>query len=73
MSPIFSKNIGLFLRGVIYYGCWIVGCGMLVVGCWLNKLLSSGQGRNPLKYTNCGICISLKRKLCPLEETMNFH
>ena len=28
------------------------------------------QGRSPLKYTNCGVCISLEKKVCLLEESL---
>jgi hypothetical protein len=31
------------------------------------------KGGSPLKYTNCGVCISLERKVCPLEESLGFH
>jgi hypothetical protein len=40
----------------------------------LDKFSSRGeQGRSPLKYTNCRLCISLERKVCPLEESLGFH
>jgi hypothetical protein len=39
----------------------------------LDKLSSKGQGGNPLKYTNCKLCIGLDRKICPLEEILGFH
>jgi hypothetical protein len=28
------------------------------------------QGRSPLQYTNCRLCISLERKVYPLEESL---
>jgi hypothetical protein len=31
------------------------------------------QGRSPLKYVNCRLCISLERKVCPLKESLGFH
>jgi hypothetical protein len=39
----------------------------------LDKLSSRGQCRSPLKYTNCRLCISLERKVCPLEVSLGFH
>jgi hypothetical protein len=39
----------------------------------LNKLFSSGQGRCPLKYTNYGVCMSLERRICFFEESLDFH
>jgi hypothetical protein len=38
----------------------------------LDKLPSREQGRSPMKYTNCGIYISLERKVCLLEESSGF-
>jgi hypothetical protein len=33
------------------------------------ELSLRGQGRSPLKYTNCGLCIILERKVCLLKES----
>jgi hypothetical protein len=30
-------------------------------------------GRSPLKYTNRGVCISLEKKVCALEESLDFR
>jgi hypothetical protein len=38
-----------------------------------DKLSLRGQGRSPLKYTNCELCISLEKKICPLKESLDFH
>jgi hypothetical protein len=35
--------------------------------------LERGHDRSPLEYTNCGVCISSKRKVCSLEESFGFH
>jgi hypothetical protein len=55
-----------------------IRCGYLTaVGSRLernwDKLSSREQGRSPLKYTNYRFCISLERKVCPLEESLGFH
>jgi hypothetical protein len=34
---------------------------------------SRGQGRSPLKYINCRLCIGLERKVCLLEKKLDFH
>ena len=39
----------------------------------LNKFSSRGQGKSPLKYANCENCISLERKVYPLEESLDFY
>jgi hypothetical protein len=39
----------------------------------LDKLSLRGQGRNTLKHTNSGVCISLERKVYLLEENLGFH
>jgi hypothetical protein len=31
------------------------------------------NGRSPLKYTNCRLYISLERKVCLLDESLDFH
>jgi hypothetical protein len=36
-----------------------------------NKLPLRGQGRSPLKYMNCKLCISLERKVCLVEENLS--
>jgi hypothetical protein len=33
----------------------------------LDKLPLRGQDRSPSKYTNCGVCVILESKVCPLE------
>jgi hypothetical protein len=37
------------------------------------KLPSRGQETSPLKYTNCGVGISLERKVCLLKESLGFR
>jgi hypothetical protein len=39
----------------------------------LYKLSSREQDRSPLKYTNCGVWISLEKKNYPFEENLGFH
>jgi hypothetical protein len=39
----------------------------------LDKLASRRQGWSSLKYPIYGVCISLERKICPLEEDLGFH
>jgi hypothetical protein len=46
------------IRGASHYGCRIKRI--------LDKLPLRGQGRSPLKYTNCRVCISLEKKVCLL-------
>jgi hypothetical protein len=60
-----SKRFLAKLRGTSLYGCGVKRI--------LDKLSSRGQDRSLLKYTNCGVCISLKIKICPLKENLGFH
>jgi hypothetical protein len=53
------------LWGDSHYGSWLEST--------LDKLSPGEQGRSPLKYMNCGLCISLERKVYPLEESLDFH
>ena len=60
------------LRSASHYFCWVKRT--------LDKLSTREQGRSPLKYINCGPCISLERKSlsawgefgCPLILQINF-
>ena len=58
-------HILLFLRCLSYYYHWFERI--------LYKLPSRGQGRSPLKYTICGICISVERKVRPFKDNLDFH
>jgi hypothetical protein len=53
------------LRGASYYSHGVERT--------LDKLPSRRQGRSPLKYIICRLCISLERKVCPLKESLDFH
>jgi hypothetical protein len=57
--------LGRNLRGASHYGHWIERT--------LNKLSLREQGRSTLKYANTRVYISLERKVCPLEESLDFH
>jgi hypothetical protein len=59
------STMTIFLRGTLHYGRRAKRTS--------NKLSSRGQGRSPLKYTNRRLCISLKRKVCPLQESLGVH
>jgi hypothetical protein len=48
------------LRDASYYGCWIQGT--------MDELPLREQGRSPLKYTNCVVCVCLERKVCLLRR-----
>jgi hypothetical protein len=39
----------------------------------LKKLPSRRQGRSPLKYTNCGVYITLESKVYLLKESLDFN
>jgi hypothetical protein len=39
----------------------------------LDKLPFRRQGKSPLKYANYGVCISLERKFCLLEESLGSY
>jgi hypothetical protein len=47
------------------------GCFILQPSGWkdLRETPSKEQNKSPSKYTNCGVCISLERKVCLLEES----
>jgi hypothetical protein len=42
-------------------------------GLWANSHPKDKVERSQLKYTNCRFCVSLERKVCPLEESLGFH
>jgi hypothetical protein len=54
-----------YVRGPSHYGCCVKST--------LDKLFSRRQGSSPLKYTNSGDGISLKRIVCLFEENLSFH
>jgi hypothetical protein len=58
-----SKKLGL--RGASYYGRQVERT--------LYKLSSRRQGRSPLNYINCRLCITLGRKVFLLKESLGFH
>jgi hypothetical protein len=62
---LFLASLSNRLRGASHYGRRAESTG--------NKLFSWVQGRSPLKYTNSGVCTSLERKVCLLEESLGFH
>jgi hypothetical protein len=52
--------------GAPHYSYWVVRT--------LETLPLRGQGRNPLKYVDCGVFISLEKKeVCPLKKSLGFH
>jgi hypothetical protein len=48
------------LRGASHYGHWVERT--------LDELPLRGQGRSPLIYTNCGVCLCLEKKFVLLRR-----
>jgi hypothetical protein len=53
-----------WVSGASHYGC--------LVERTLDKPSLRRQGRSPLKCTNSGVCITLKKKVYPLKKSLGF-